>query len=130
MSTNHVHALVIPTDPRSAHGEVREISQDLDSLQSLVGGYLEAVYGLDANGNLDVTIYLNEEGKIRQMPINAIATQLWWYHIDPGMRGRDVLCGPAVILGAPDAAGEDLLPVPQHVIDAYHEIVAHLDHRG
>lgn len=43
-----------------------EVSNDLRSLQSLVGGYIEATYPFDD----PVALVCNDEGKIMQMPLN------------------------------------------------------------
>jgi len=46
----------------------------LNELQSIVEGYIEMVYLKDPKGWLMI---LNEEGKIHELPINNIATELW-----------------------------------------------------
>lgn len=43
---------------------VKEIENDLDTLQGIVGGYIEAIYPYEDN----VTIILNEEGKLMGLP--------------------------------------------------------------
>lgn len=59
--------------------EVREIANDLPTIQSLVGGYIESVT-LD-----DIVLICNEEGKLLRMEPN-----LYVEAID------DVICGPVV----------------------------------
>lgn len=92
------HALVITADAWM-YGEV---STDLDGLQALVGGYIEAVSLTEGHA------YVNEEGKLMGLPVNALATDLahaagWPY--------GDVLCGTVVFLGdSPDGDEADVPP--------------------
>jgi hypothetical protein len=60
-----------------------------------IGGWLEAA---PANG--DATIYLDEEGKLKGLPFNQVATSL------SSLFG-DVIVGPAVVCGPPDEEGND-----------------------
>ncbi|WP_285628404.1 DUF3846 domain-containing protein [Kineosporia sp. NBRC 101677] len=52
------------------------------------------------------SLYCNEEGKILAMPVNQRATSLLWVH-NPLFHGRDVVNGPAFLVGPVDEAGED-----------------------
>ncbi len=69
-----------------------EVSNDLRSLQSLVGGYIEATYPFDD----PVALVCNDEGKIMQMPLNRAPR---------GEDGKiyDAIAGPFFICGL----GED-----------------------
>ena len=65
-----------------------EVGNDLRSLQSLVGGYIEATYPFDD----PVALVCNDEGKIMQMPLNR------------ALRGEDgkiydAIAGPFFICG-------------------------------
>ena len=88
---------------------VEDIKPDLDGLQALVGGYIEA-----APTKGDVTVYVNEEGKIHGLPINAVATDLY-YKLAPFMEGHDILVGTVVILGPVDDEGYETA-VPDSVL--------------
>lgn len=102
-----IKALVIPV---GSPARVEEISGDLRSLQKLVGGYLEAVH-LDWEGT---HVYVNEEGRLRQMPVNLAATALAQ---QSGKLPLDtVLVGPVVVLGGHLISGNEA-DCPQHVID-------------
>lgn len=131
MSTT-VNALVLdPACPENTG--VRTIADDLATLQGLVGGYLEAVYGYrNPDGTDDdrprITFYLNEEGKIHDLPRNGSATALWW-HYDPDAIGRDVLVGPVVIVGGHDQRGHNT-DLPGDVTDTYLRLVTGDDHTG
>lgn len=80
----------------------------LEYLQGQVEGYIEAVRPGD------ITIYINEEGKLKGLPINTRATELWW-ELDERFRGYDVLCGNVVVTGQPDRQGEDT-NIPGHML--------------
>lgn len=86
----------------------------LKALQGYVGGWIEAVYG--NTGTEDVTFFINEEGALIDLPINFVATALWWTY-NPGMIGRDYLRGVVVVTGGADADGETL-PVPASVVES------------
>ena len=67
-------------------------------MQGLVGGYIEATHGYRNSDGHDedaprITFYLNEEGKIHQLPENGLATALWW-HYNRNAIGRDYLAAP------------------------------------
>jgi hypothetical protein len=92
-----IKAIVIHADSTFS---VTEIDGKLKSLQSIVGGYLEEV------GSRDVTLFINEEGKFEDLPLNHLATVLWWV-ICPHMAGQDILRGDAIVLGPVDANGNE-----------------------
>ncbi len=73
----------------------------LADYQKAVGGYIELVplgtgFGVG---------YINETGKIDSLPINSLATLYWRASL--GFNPNDILCGPMLILGPPDADGND-----------------------
>lgn len=82
----------------------------LADYQAGVGGFIEAIE-IEALG---ITIYLNEEGRARQLPFNSRVTFLHWFHI-PQARNRSMLVGDAVIIGGPDAEGENQ-DVPEEIL--------------
>jgi hypothetical protein len=67
----------------------------LSDYQAAVGGYIEPVYLQQVH----VTIFANEEGKVRQLPVNRRATCLWWL-LNPSVRGYDLLVGDVVLIGS------------------------------
>ena len=88
-------------------------------LKALVGGWIEGIAG-DADkigpaGDFTWFGYVDEEGKIKGLPVNepatALASAIGWYGA-----GSDVLCGPVVFLGPVDGEGDDS-DVPQFLID-------------
>lgn len=57
----------------------------LETLQQAVGGWIEHVILADGRD-----AFCDEEGKLKGLPVNLVATALW---ADP----FDVLCGPVVV---------------------------------
>lgn len=79
--------------------------KDLDGYDPLsleVGGYLECVPSSD-----DVTIWCNEEGRIKNLDLNSVATELWELFDQYGcLSAGAMLVGPIVIQGPVDNYGE------------------------
>ena len=92
-------AVVLSTD-----GTVRSIdidpSNELTQLQSLVGGYIQAV--TLPNG---VTMWLNEEGKLHGLEHNSSAQRLFDRSFGAGY---DLIVGDAVLMGGADEEGDTL----------------------
>ena len=74
-----------------------------EELHFVVGGWIEAIPLYDPQAGAAIG-YINEEGKILQMPENDEATKLYG-------NPHDWIAGPMVILGPPDSEGEDT-PIP------------------
>lgn len=89
-------AVTIGTD-----GSITEFVLDdangLEQLQALVGGWLE---GVDLG---DAFMYVNEEGKIDGLPVNASATLL--FHAVHGP--HDIIVGNVVLVGQSDENGDE-----------------------
>lgn len=94
--------------------EVVEMDTSLKSMQKAVGGWLEAVYGYDDDGDMVAAFFCNEEGKLLGLPVNVAATHLW--HGMSQYAISDMLCGPVVVLGPPDENGDET-SVPDFVVD-------------
>ena len=63
-----------------------DVDASLENLQEIVGGYIEGVQGSD------FFAYCDEEGKIKNKPVNNVATAVAGFT-------HDVLCGTVVFLG-------------------------------
>jgi hypothetical protein len=108
--------LVIPADTTKSI-YLADVSasaeQQLDDMQKLVGGYIEAA-PCPTN---EITVWCNEEGKVMNppLPFNVRATVLWeriWHQtLDDDLRG-DIF-----ITGGNNSEGDEL-PVPDYVIAA------------
>lgn len=102
-----VKAVFIPADI-DEEVEARE-AEGFEALQAAVGGWVEAV---DVP-SLGVTIYINEEGRVRHLPFNSRALFLWWYYVP---RDRPaMLVGNVIVVGAPNKRGDDT-DVPEPVL--------------
>ena len=94
-----VQGIIIPAD-NTAPLRVATLDS-LDDYQQAVGGWIEAVDIPD----LGVTMYVNEEGLIRDLPFNRRATFLWRFQVP---QARDVrLVGDVAIVGLTDSEGEN-----------------------
>lgn len=90
--------IYIPADPTLPIEMLTRRKDDLDGLQELVGGWLEAsTCGL-------AVAWMNEEGKLQGLPVNPRATVLW--HRMLGYQPGDVLCGNVYFTGRPDSRGD------------------------
>lgn len=69
----------------------------LEDLREAVGGSIETVPYWTTHEGKPCVAFCNEEGKIRELPFNELATALW-YADTPTMRGRDVLCGNVIVI--------------------------------
>lgn len=81
-----------------ANGEREERSVDyvvgLTPLQKAVGGYIEAVPYFAAFEGKRCVAYCNEEGKLKDLAVNAKATEAWWEQAPV----NDILVGDVVVL--------------------------------
>lgn len=93
----NINAIVIYPDSTFTVGPT---DASLKGLQTIVGGYIEAVNAKDT------TMFVNEEGKLNGSEFNPLATALWWT-LAPYMTGVDALFGPVVVLGPVDANGDE-----------------------
>lgn len=86
--------------PGQILGETIEVTDDLDALQRLVGGFLQGI-----PLRPDVMAYVDEEGKMKGKRVNHAATVLCRPRLLPG----DVIVGPCLVVGVD---GESLAPLP------------------
>lgn len=71
--------------------DVEEIQTDgsLSDLQSLVDGYIECPFISEQLYNHGISVCINEEGKLRELPVSMII-------VDENRRMLDVVCGNVV----------------------------------
>lgn len=93
-----VTGIFVPSNSE-AELEFRDFNA-LSDYRLAVGGLIEPV----TIAALGITVYLNGEGLLRQLPSNSRVTLLWRSHSPEAQRGS-ILLGDAVIVGAPDARG-------------------------
>lgn len=87
--------------------EVKSI--DLEYLQKQVAGWVEALGIPDT----EVTMYLNEEGKLDGLPVNLRANRI--AHRHHAVQAFDIIVGDAVIVGPVDDEGYDTGLTEDHV---------------
>lgn len=97
-------ALIIPAN-EAEPARVETIDTGLETLQTLVGGNIEAVSAEDWH------FYLNEEGKILGLAPNRRAGQLVR---DETGRLSDIYCGDVVVVG--ETVDGDEADVPERLI--------------
>lgn len=103
-------ALVVKTD---GNAYIFEHNGDYKDLQKIVGGYLESVMF----GNIDCSVYMNDEAKNIGLPENVKATE-YWYNSGQLILLGDYLAGDAIFFGEVDDEGNHT-DVPDHVINHF-----------
>jgi hypothetical protein len=82
---------------------VSEFDGALDALQAAVGGYIEAFPTRQG-----VTVFINEEGKLQELPVNRLAMDIVSTWDEYRVLEQDYIAGNAVILGGTDRHGNTL----------------------
>jgi hypothetical protein len=93
-----ITGIVIPHDEMAPLEE--RTFNGLPDYQSAVGGWIEAILLHKPS----MTLFVNEEGKIRGLPRNSRATVLWWL-LTPAARQLDFVVGDAVLVGSRGGSG-------------------------
>ena len=88
--------------------EVREIDGSLETMQAIVGGYIQAVYPFRE----EVALVCNEEAKLMGLPYNRPLTN------DRGVP-YDIVCGTFFLAGQ---GGEDFISLTDEQIGRYKDI--------
>jgi len=101
--------IYIPAD-EAAPLEFRLFGQ-LTDYQEAVGGWIEPI---DIE-TPPATIYVNEEGKLQDLPQNRRATLLLWVN-HRATHGREVLVGNVVLIGLPDDEEGETQDVPDELV--------------
>lgn len=104
-------AIFIPADEQEPLRLEQFDTDDLDARQRLADGAFE-ILRLEGPA---ATLYVNEDGKLLEMPVNRRATLLLWVH-NRAFREQDVIAGDAFILGYPDDEG-NATTTPQELVD-------------
>lgn len=88
--------------------QVTEIEYSLESMQSVVGGPIQGVF------RETVTVYVDEEGRLKDLPFNPYATAF----AQDVLRLGQPLFGTALLLGPDDGEGNDTDVRPE-VVDYF-----------
>lgn len=108
-SPAEIRELIVPWQDETSQpiSLLRQMQEMLD------GGYLEGV-----SIARDCYAYVDEEGKLKNLPLNHRATVLARVL---GWATDDILCGPAMFFGTGDADGNDT-SVTDRVLGKYREL--------
>ena len=98
-----ITAIVIPADSDKPLRREEVNSTDARAYRSLVGGSLQVVHLEEPAASL----YVNEEGKQLDLPLNARATVLLWAH-NAAFVGQDWIVGDALLVGPVGRDGADM----------------------
>ena len=101
-------AIVIRPGERPVVKTISGIKEELD------GGWLEAIPFTS-----ECTAFLDEEGKLKKLALNNIATLLCEFY-DSGLGFGDVIVGPFVIVGLLNENGQvdgDIHDVPESLVN-------------
>jgi hypothetical protein len=98
-----ITAIVIPADSDKPLRREEVSSTDARAYRSLVGGSLQVVHLEEPAASL----YVNEEGKQLDLPLNARATVLLWAH-NAAFVGQDWIVGDALLVGPVGRDGADM----------------------
>ena len=113
MTTEETNRLKVIVCRPLEKAEVIEINDDLDTMQSLVGGMIEEYMPFDD----EVAIICNEEGKLNGMPLNRAI-----YDESDGKRGEmiDIIAGQFFLANAPYES-EKFQSLTPEMIDKYNK---------
>lgn len=116
--TTKVFAIRIEEEGGFVFGEETHEIISLEFLQSFVGGWVQVV---PLAGSLSgLSMWLNEEGKFSDLPLNELATAIW----EDSYGKTDFIVGNILITGAEDYDGEiETLTAEQ--TDKIMEVVLH-----
>ena len=102
--------ILIPAQP-DRQIELVDLVEEADP-QMLVGGYVEVLSITEPLASL----FINEEGRLKDLPFNPRATYLTMVH-NPSLMFRGIMIlGAALLTGPPDKAG-DIQDVPQELVE-------------
>ena len=98
--------LVIPAD-QSLPTVIRQctFAGAYEVMRNTVGGYIELVSLKLAD------MFINEDGKLYELPVNPRATQLAW--VDKAISYDDVIVGEAIVFGKANEVGDETGITPE-----------------
>lgn len=83
------------------NSEIVDKPPTLERMQEIVGGWLELVPGFSRFQDERAVAYCDEEGRLKHLPVNALASEAWWQSC-PAQRGQ-TLRGTVLILHGNEA---------------------------
>jgi hypothetical protein len=116
MTDTRISALVLYHDASSEYPpRPTKIAPEIEVYQRAVGGLIEAVDLRLPNGT-EAVMFVNEEGKIFNLPVNPLATSVA-RQLNNGF-GDQIIVGNAIVVGV---KGCDEADVPAEVVAAIHQ---------
>lgn len=107
----HIDGFIIPADAAFPIQHTEVPHNGLGTYQEIVGGHIEAIDLVMP----EATFYIDEEGKLKDKPVNLRATAILWVH-NPAYRKQDVIVGDAFLVGPVDENGDDT-PIPDQLAE-------------
>jgi hypothetical protein len=101
--------LIVRADNTKDYVEI----QDWKEIQDIVGGFFSVV----DFGNKGYFCYIDDEGKLKNQPLNKLATDLW-YDSGQMILVGDYLAGNALFFGGIDDEGNDM-DIPEDFINVF-----------
>ena len=98
--------LIIPAQP-TASTIIRQctFADAYEVMRGTVGGYIELVSLKMAD------MYINEDGKLHDLPVNSRATQLAW--VDSAIHYDDTIVGDVIVFGKANQVGDETSITPE-----------------
>jgi hypothetical protein len=108
-----IRAIVVPVDTTEPL-RLEEIDPtDLNAYRRLVGDASIEVVNLERP---DASLYMDEEGKLKELPVNERLTAFAWVHQSALRHRQDPVVGPGFIVGPADREGVDQT-VPEDLVN-------------
>jgi len=87
--------IIKPNQPIIKSGII--VHPSLEELQSIVEGYIEVIPRFNSFFGRECIAYCNEDGKMRNLEFNKLATNIWW--LMGGGMGSHLVGTIAVVIG-------------------------------
>jgi hypothetical protein len=118
MTDTRISALVLYADASSEYPPYpSKLDPDVARYHAIVGGYIEGVRLELPDGTLAI-VYVNEEGKIDNLPVNALATLLA-RTLNP-RSGKQEIVGNAIVVGVDGCEDADVPGAVVSVVQQLH----------
>lgn len=94
--------------------EVVEVNGYEEIKSQLDGGWVEGLHLAD-----DAFAYIDEEGKMKGLPYNSVATELCT-RLKTGLQQGDFISGTMIVFGQPDENGDET-DCPDYIIEFFQQ---------
>lgn len=102
-------AVILKADGTAPY--VEDVAGDLESIKTVVEGWIERVPSMNEEIDAKITVYANEEGVILNLPVNRNIIAIRTLGLP-----QSLYAGNLIVLGPGDAEGNET-DVPQEIID-------------